>query len=163
MNEGAAIQAQLVQDRVQVTVDASIDRIDGIDPTDALHLSDHTFPYAHHAPGTDRSTLTPVFEDAAVGQVYASKNDLVVPLPDATELRYSWQPTLSWSGDAPEVEYLTQTMGCDGVAERLINIEPEVSAADLETTTTLADGTPPMGSGWPTAHRSAACAPSTTR
>lgn len=142
MNEGAAIQAQLVRDRVRVTVDASISGIDGIDHTAALHLSNHTFPYDHHAPGTDRATLTPVFEDPALGQVYASTDALVVPLPDDTELRYRWEPTLSWSGDAPAVEYRVQTMGCNGIAERLINIEPEVSAADLETVTTLTDGTP---------------------
>lgn len=143
MNDGATIQSRLVEDRIRVTVDASIGRLDGLTPPSALHLSGHTFPFSHHAPNSDRSTLTPAFEDPAVGQVYVGEDSLVIPLPDTTELRYDWKPTLSWSGAPPaEVDYSTQTMGCDGVPERLINIEPGVSAADLETVTTLTDGTP---------------------
>ncbi|MFT5679603.1 MAG: hypothetical protein ACI8RZ_000507 [Myxococcota bacterium] len=150
MKEGASIQATLVKARTRVSIDASINTIEGLGVgPETLSFGDQTATFSHVGE-VNLATLVPAFLDATAGQIYVNTDKdysnsgaLVIPYPDSSARLYRWAPTLTWAGTSPlKGTYATQTIGCDGQPIATIDIEPEVKPGDLEIIGTLTDGLP---------------------
>ena len=136
------LASALVQQRIHVGLDTSIDHIIGLQMPQSLPVDHGSIELVRHAPRAAGGTV--LFEHPEVGTVYGNSMELSVLRADGTALIYSWKPTMEWSDpSAVQGTYLSGTRGCgDGVYEIMINVEPGVSASDVRTITTLADGTP---------------------
>jgi hypothetical protein len=140
--EDAAIQSSLVNQRISVRVDTTVSGIEGLETFVTLPVGERTVTFSHHSPEYDPAALTEAFT-STVGTVYADDESLVIPHPDGTALLYYWKPADDWTTPPPSGrKYVSQSLSCAGTVDELMTFEPDVTAADLQTVATLADGTP---------------------
>ncbi|MEZ4318759.1 MAG: SH3 domain-containing protein [Myxococcota bacterium] len=142
------IDAALVNQRIQVRVDADVSAPAALEARDEVEVSKGSLTLLYHAPSLGSPDLVPLFEANGVsyssvsGVPYAIPDHaIVVAHPDGTALVYAWAPDLTWDSDPPGQDYTSQTLGCSGTAEIALNLDDAVSDDDLERFGTLSDGT----------------------